>query len=52
MLAAKEYMHFSNNVYILSFFVWLRKHHLLEKVISARSAGFSFLKNENMMIVR
>jgi hypothetical protein len=31
---------------MLSFVVWLQQHHLIEEAISARSAGFSFLKNE------
>lgn len=33
-------------VHMLSFVVWLQQHHLIEEAISARSAGFSFLKNE------
>lgn len=38
-------------VHMLSFFVWLQQHHLIEEVISARSAGFSFLKNEKKKIL-
>ena len=33
-----------------SFVVWLQQHHLIEEAISARSAGFSFLKNEKKKI--
>lgn len=38
-------------VHMLSFFVWLQQHHLIEEAISARSIGFSFLKNETENLV-
>ena len=36
---------------MLSFLVWLQQHYLIVEVISIRSAGLSFLKNEKKDLV-